>query len=349
MKSIQSVTINNLTVNLYQRVSENSLIKRYYGMNLIFLSLVLSSLYPILMSQLSNLHISTINFFFGLASLICFFPLIIKNKSFFQFRNIHILRQTFQLTILVNVGYLTLYLFALQYSDPIRVSVLAMTQTLFAFFLYTVVLRTEVFTMSKFTGSILMLFGSVVFVGGFSSLNSLSMGDIFIIMGSMILPFAYQMQKNLANIASSEVIIVLRSFFSVIVFGVWALFANPIEMISIDLHSLLIISFVSVVTFGISSFSWIEGLRHVVTSRAVSFIPLQNVFTVVFSIIFLGVVISTQQIVGIIPIVIGASILLNPEGFISTFTRVKHLFIIQLPTAQTTHVVLEEKEENELV
>ena len=308
---------------LYQKVSKIKLLQRYYGMNLVFLSLIISSLYPIIMSIIGKgLSISTISFLFAFSSFLFFLPLVIKNKATHQLFDKTVLKKATLVTIIINIIYLSLYLIALNYSDPVRISVLAMSQTLFSFIIYTYIFKSEKFTIAKFVGSLLMILGATVFVGGLSSQttiqNSFGIGELLILIASAIVPFAYQIQKEVSELCRNEVIIVLRAGISAIFFaGYMIVTSSYIELSQIDYVTILLIALTSILTFGISNIAWIEGLRYVVTSRAVSFLPLQNVFTVVFSIILLGISITINQLLGIVPLLIGSSLLLNPHGTIS--------------------------------
>ena len=305
---------------VYAKVSSQQLLSRYYGMSLIFLSFFLASLYPILMLLVQgSFSIAMVSFIYSISGFCFAFPRVIQRKKLHQFLSFSIIKKSITITLIINVIYFQLLLLALQYSDPVRVSVLAMSNVFFAYFIYVLLLKEEKFTLAKLLGSVLMVLGAITFIGGFSSLNSFSIGDISILIGSAIIPFAYQYQKDLSNYAANEVIISLRSIISAIIFGSWLLLFSPTEFLSIDIYSIVIIAIASLSALVLSNYAWLEGLKFVVTSRAVSFTPMQSVFTVILSIIFLGSVISITQVLGIIPLLIGTIILLNPKAILNPY------------------------------
>jgi drug/metabolite transporter (DMT)-like permease len=201
-----------------------------------------------------------------------------------------------------------LFFIGLKYTSAGNASILALMEVFFSFLIFRI-WGDEKHRLLHTLGSLIMLIGAVLIL--FKGDISLNKGGVLIIIATVFSPLANLFTQKARKKIGSEAILFLRTAFTTVIFFFLAL--------SLDIHPTLtevktalpwlLIS--SVLLFSISKILWIEGIHRISVIKAISLSNISPVFTLLFAYLILHEIPTLWQIIGFIPILIGAFLILK--------------------------------------
>ncbi len=156
-----------------------------------------------------------------------------------------------------------------------------------------------------------MLFGWLVIL--FPGKLEMNYGDGFIILATLFSSTWNYFAKKTLKYFSSNFLMLVRSIISAIFLFVLYILMGGDMSFSLDIQWWVYLFFVGAILFGFSKYLWVEAFKYIEVPRASSFIVLYPIFTIIYSSIFFQVYPTTQQLVGLLPIVVGVLLLFNPS------------------------------------
>lgn len=269
---------------------------------------LLWSLFPIFtilsFSTLGSLYSAAISTFFaGL-----FFAVVITfKKTWHEVLNKSAWKDILLATFFIGIMFYSLLFLGYRYTTAGNGSIAALMQILFAFVILGLWGKEKI-TLNGVLGGILMCIGAVIVLAPKAS--GIRYGDFIIVFASLFPPIGnYFMQKARKKV-SSITIMCIRSFISAIFIFIFASFFAPLPTLKDVTSSLIYIIPSGVLFLGFSKILWIEGIHRIPITKANSLSTVTPILTLAFSFFILKEVISFWHLLGVIPMIIGANVIL---------------------------------------
>lgn len=270
---------------------------------------VIESWFPIL-SILSMAYIGALHTYMYslIIALFFFFILMFKRKRFSELKN----RAAYKDLLLTSFFITTLFTFVfigMRYTTAGNMAVIIFLQLLFAFFYFNI-LANEKMDRLHLIGSVVMGVGAIIVL--IPQELTLNKGDLFILAGAAIAPFANLYQKRARQFCSSETILTFRTVVGLPFIAALAYYLEPAVSYPAFIQALPYLLIIGIAVYVVSKIMWIEALHRVSITKVSAMMGLVPLMTVVFAFLFLGEVPSLKQGLGLIPILVGGYILTRP-------------------------------------
>jgi len=270
---------------------------------------VIESWFPIL-SILAMAYIGALHTYMYslIIALFFFFILMFKRKRFAELKN----RAAYKDLLLTSFFITTLFTFVfigMRYTTAGNMAVIIFLQLLFAFFYFNI-LANEKMDRLHLIGSVVMGVGAIIVL--IPQELTLNKGDLFILAGAAIAPFANLYQKRARQFCSSETILTFRTVVGLPFIAALAYYLEPAVSYPAFIQALPYLLIIGIAVYVISKIMWIEALHRVSITKVSAMMGLVPLMTVLFAALFLDEVPSLKQGLGLIPILVGGYILTRP-------------------------------------
>lgn len=270
---------------------------------------VIESWFPILsimsMAYIGALHTYTYSL---IIALFFFLILMFKRKRFGELKNRAAYKDLLLTSFFITILF-TLVFIGLRYTSAGNMAVIVFLQLLFAFFYFNI-LGKEKMDRLHLLGSIVMGVGAIIVL--IPEELTLNKGDLFILAGAAIAPFANLYQKRARQFCSSETILTFRTVVGLPFIVTLAYFLEPAVSYPAFKEALPYLLIIGIAVYVVSKIMWIEALHRVSITKVSAMMGLVPLMTIVFAFLFLDESPSIRQTLGLIPILIGGYILTRP-------------------------------------
>jgi drug/metabolite transporter (DMT)-like permease len=190
-------------------------------------------------------------------------------------------------------------------------SIVGMVEVLYSFLFFGFFLRIEKYSKHAFFGAALMVFGALLllFHGNFQP----HLGDIILIGSLWLAPIGNFFQQQARKLVSTETLLFVRSFigaslalFAGSFFVPWPSFANLMAVWPYMLVNALLI-------FGLQKIIWVESINRIPVAKALTLRSLTPAVTIFLAFFILHEQPNWWQILGFLPMAIGAYLILNKD------------------------------------
>jgi drug/metabolite transporter (DMT)-like permease len=137
-------------------------------------------------------------------------------------------------------------------------------------------------------------------------------GDLLILAGSAIAPFANYYQKKARTFCSSETVLGFRTVIGLPFVILLAWFFEPALEYQNFINALPYILIIGTAIYVVSKIMWIEALHRISITKVSAMMGLVPMMTLFFAYWYLNEVPDLRQILGIIPVLIGGYLLTKP-------------------------------------
>jgi len=271
---------------------------------------ILESWFPILsitaMKYIGALHTYMYSL---LIALVFFILLMYKRNRFIELKN----KQAYKDLILTTIFITSLFTFVfigMQYTTAGNMAVIIFLQLLFSY-LYFNILGKEKMDALHLLGALFMGIGALVIL--FPEELSFNKGDLLILIGAMIAPFANLYQKRARKFCSAETILGFRTVVGLPFIALLAFYFEPsvsYENFTLALPYLL---FIGIAIYVVSKIMWIEALHRISITKVSAMMGLVPMMTLFFAFFYLNEIPNIRQIIGVLPVLIGGYLLTKPS------------------------------------
>ncbi len=210
----------------------------------------------------------------------------------------------------IGVFYYGLYFIGLKFTTAGNASIASLMELFFSFLVLGVWGKEKIY-LKKVIGAVLMFIGALILL--LPKASGINYGDLIIVSATIITPFGNYFMQRARKKVSSITIMFVRSFISSISLFFLALFFFPLPTFTDITSSLIFLIPNGIIFLGLSKILWIEGIHRIQITKANSLSTITPLFTIIFSYFLLKEVITTNQIFGAIPIIIGANLILKKK------------------------------------
>jgi len=270
---------------------------------------VLESWFPILsivaMSYIGALHTYTYSL---IIALFFFIAIMYKRDRFKELRNKKaykdLLLTSFWITLLF-----TLVFIGMRYTTAGNMAVIIFLQLLFAY-LYFNIIGKEPMDMLHLTGAMAMGVGALIIL--IPNDLSFNKGDLLILAGAAIAPFANFYQKRAREYCSSETILGFRTVIGLPFIAIMAWYFEPAITYEDFISTLPYLILIGIFIYVVSKIMWIEALHRISITKVSAMMGLVPVMTLLFAYLYLHEVPNLRQLLGILPVLIGGYLITRP-------------------------------------
>jgi len=210
----------------------------------------------------------------------------------------------------IGVFYYGLYFIGLKFTTAGNASIASLMELFFSFLVLGLWGKEKIY-LKKVIGAVLMFIGALILL--LPKASGINYGDLIIVSATIITPFGNYFMQRARKKVSSITIMFVRSFISSISLFFLALFFFPLPTFTDITSSLIFLIPNGIIFLGLSKILWIEGIHRIQITKANSLSTITPLFTIIFSYFLLKEVITTNQIFGAIPIIIGANLILKKK------------------------------------
>jgi len=277
---------------------------RKKGETLNILGFGLWSLFPIF-AKLSFQNLPVLFTASGMAFFAALFFIVVVSvqRKWHELRNTAALQDIFRGTLLIGVLYYSLVFWGLKHTSAGNAAIIGLLEILFTFLLFGI-WRKEQHRAVHMLGAGLMVLGAAVVL--FPGKIDLHQGDLIILLASLVPPLGNFYQQQARKKVSAGVVMLGRSALSfILLFGLsfWLETPPSFGNFQAGLPYLIV---AGIGLFGISKILYIESLSAISVPRAIALTAIAPAFTLLFAYLFLTEIPNLGQILGLLPIAIGA-------------------------------------------
>jgi|CXWL01.1.fsa_nt_gi drug/metabolite transporter (DMT)-like permease len=225
-------------------------------------------------------------------------------------------KDIFIASFFIGFVFYTLYFTGLKYTTAGNASIVALFEVFFSFLILTVLVKHERLFLSHVLGAIFMLFGAAIIL--IPKANGWNVGDILIIIGTMVAPLANTYMQRARKKVSSEFILFVRGFIAGFFLLMLAYVSEPLPTIQTLRGSLAFLCVNGFLLLGFSKFLWLESIHLIPITKAVSLASITPVFTLIFAYTILHERVNAFQIIALLPITFGVFLLTRKKLEIDT-------------------------------
>lgn len=137
-------------------------------------------------------------------------------------------------------------------------------------------------------------------------------GDLLILCGAAIAPFANFYQKRARKFCSSETILGFRTVVGLPFIAILAYFLEEPVSYASFIQAVPYLLAIGITVYVVSKIMWIEALHRISVTKVSAMTGLVPMMTLIFAYFYLNEIPQLHQILGIIPILIGSYLLTKP-------------------------------------
>lgn len=250
-------------------------------------------------------------------SLLSFFAILFWKKQLNEFFKSTAYKDLFLTAFFMSVMFALIYI-GLTYTTAGNMAVLIFLQFFFAF-LYFNLFGNEKFLTIHLIGAFLMAGGAIIIL--FPEELTLNKGDLMILLAAALAPIANIYQKKARQQVSSETVLTFRTLVALPVLIILAIIFEPIPEIEQLVSALPYIAISGLLIMGLSKIFWVEAIHRISITKASAMAAFVPVFTLLFAYLVLNEIPDIQQMIGILPVLVG--------GFFITRTVSDNIHIIR--------------------
>ena len=270
---------------------------------------MIESWFPILsivsMSYIGALHTYTYSL---IIALVFFIVIMFKRDRFKELKN----KEAYKDLLLTSFWITTLFLLVfigMQYTTAGNMAVIIFLQLLFAYLYFNVIGKEKMDSLHLLGAFIMGVGALIILVPDDLSFNK---GDLLILAGAAIAPFANFYQKRARTYCSSETILGFRTVVGLPFIAVMAWYFEPATTYENFVSALPYLLIIGIAVYVISKIMWIEALHRISITKVSAMMGLVPVMTLLFAYFYLHEVPELRQLLGIVPVLIGGYMLTKP-------------------------------------
>jgi len=274
------------------------------GEKYLFIEIVLWAFFPIV-TTLTYAHLPSL-ISLGWSTLfaaIFFGGVVLYRKSWREMQNLLLWKYIAGIVLFTGVLFYVFYFVGLKYTTPGNAALIALFEV-FTSFVFFNILRGEYMSRDHKIGAVLMVIGAlIVLAPNFSGIN---IGDFLVLGATFCAPFGNFFQQKARAIASSEIIVFVRSVVAAaVIFLLAYLFGQHASIGNVQASlSLLLIN--GVLILGLSKILWIEAIYRMSVTKAIALNSMTPLLTLIIAWAVLSQAPNMWQLASLVPLLLGA-------------------------------------------
>ena len=221
-------------------------------------------------------------------------------------------KDIFIASFFIGFAFYTFFYTGLTHTTAGNASIVALMEVFWSFLLLTVLVKHEHLILKQVLGAACMILGALIIL--LPKQSGWHLGDILILIGTMVPPLANKYMQRARKSVSSEFILFFRGFFAGCCLLILACCIEKVPTMHQVSSSLFILCMNGFLTLGLSKILWLESIHRIPITKAISLASIAPFFTLIFASIFLKEHVTLFQIIALIPIVIGVFLLTRSQS-----------------------------------
>ncbi len=271
------------------------------------------SFFPII-TVLSYAHLPSIVSlaYSTLLSVIFFAAFVTYRKSWHEIRNALLWKYCLYVAMFICVLFYSFFFIGLTKTTAGNAGLISLFE-IFTSFLFFNVFKKEVIPREYKIGALCMVVGAgIVLSSGFGKVN---MGDILIFIATFFAPIGNYFQQKARMIASSEMIMLLRSLISFPIIFLLAYIMQQSATLEMLKSSWLVLFVNGFLILGFLKVFWIESIHRISVTKAASLESITPFFTLIFAWLILKQAPHVWQFASLVPLLLGVLLLTDNFKF----------------------------------
>jgi drug/metabolite transporter (DMT)-like permease len=241
-------------------------------------------------------------------SALFFLAIVIFRNKWQELKNWQVWKYSFGVAIFIGVIYYGLYFYGLTMTVSANGAIVALFEVVTSYIFFQVIHR-ELMPKKYILGIIFATLGALlIFIPKFGHFHS---GDIFILLATFAAPFGNWYQQKARNIASSEIIMLMRNIITIPFLFVLAILLGASPLVRPLGNAFWWLLLNGVFIFGLSKFLWVEGIHRMSVTKALAINSLAPFFTIIFAWLLIGDSPTLTQLLSLPLLVVGVFLLTN--------------------------------------
>ncbi len=242
-----------------------------------------------------------------------FFALVLTVKGGWrQFRNCPPWKDILVSTLFIGIILYAFFFLGLRHTTAGNAAIMGLMEVFFSFFILGVVIKHESLIPSQLFGGACMVAGALFIL--LPKASGWHSGDLLVLAGTAFPPIGNMFAQRARARVSGEFILFARSIISGLFLLALAFVFEPAPAMQHMAASWQFLFLNGLILFGVSKILWIEGIRLIPITKAISLASIGPLFTLVFAYFILSERVTIYQIAGFVPIAIGIYILTRTKG-----------------------------------
>ncbi|OGG56016.1 hypothetical protein A3D71_02305 [Candidatus Kaiserbacteria bacterium RIFCSPHIGHO2_02_FULL_55_20] len=278
----------------------------------LFSGILIWGLFPVV-TALSYAGVpAAISFLWSTVFATVFFAIMLTyQRRWSEIKNLVLWRYSLYIAISIGVLFYGFYFLGLEKTTPGNAAIIVLFEVFTAFVFFRL-LRSSDISLQHVLGSVLMVLGALVILA--PNFNGFNSGDLLVLAGTLFTPVGNYFQQKARLIASSEMIMFLRSLIS-IPFIVGLAYVVHVDITADIRPALLLLIINGVFLLGLSKIFWIEAIHRMSVPKGTALQSFGPFVTLLFAWIILSQTPSVWQLASLAPLVFGVLLLTDQIGF----------------------------------
>lgn len=241
-----------------------------------------------------------------LFSAVFFFFVVLFRNKWYELWNWELWKYSFLIVLFIGIIFYGLYFIGLTKTSAGNAAIITLFDIFTSFLLFSII-KKEPFSFEHTLGALLMIVGAaIVLAPGFSGIN---VGDFIILAGTFFTPIGNHFQQKARKIASSEMIMFLRSTITTPFLFIIAFIFHQ-QASTADINASLLFLFVNgFLLLGLSKLFWIEAIHRISVTKGSALSSINPFLTLIIAWVFLHQAPTLWQFLSLIPLVLGVLLL----------------------------------------
>ena len=274
-----------------------------------FAANVLEAFFPIL-TVLSFIYLPSI---VSLAwttfiAMIFFAVVLLIRGTYSDLRKSLVWRYSVYSALILGIAFYALIFWGLTMTSAGNLSILLLFQV-FTSYVFFSVFKGEPFPKAHILGSALMVVGALIVIG--RDWSGVNMGDVIILLASVIAPLGNYFQQKVREIAASESTLFVRTLISFPALFLVAALLGETSVLSDVKKALPFLLIHGIFLFGLTKMLWLESIHRISVTKATALYSMTPLFTLLLAWPILGEVPNMWQFISLVPFGIGVLLLTN--------------------------------------
>lgn len=215
-------------------------------------------------------------------------------------------------SLFIGVIMYAFFFVGLRHTTAGNAAIVGLMEVFFSFFILGVCIKHERVIPSQLLGGVCMVAGALFIL--LPKASGWHSGDLLVLAGAAFPPIGNMFAQRARARVSGEFILFARSIVSGLFLLLLAFIFEPVPDMQRMAAAWEFLFLNGLILFGVSKILWIEGIRLIPITKAISLASIGPLFTLIFAYFILSERVTVYQVAGFVPIAVGIYFLTRTKG-----------------------------------
>lgn len=211
-------------------------------------------------------------------------------------------------TFFIGIVFYALMFIGYRFTSPGNGALVSLMEIFFTFVVVNLLWRHERFVPQHALGGACMFLGAALILLP-DRAGEWNVGDIFILLATLSAPIGNIYAQRARRLVSADTLMFVRSVLSALFLFALAALLEPMPDVSAVGASFWLLLLNGVLLLGLSKILWLEAIHRLSIAKTIALTAVEVLLTLALAYVLLGQAITTEQALGVVPMLLGVFLL----------------------------------------